>query len=239
MNARMSSLALATCVVAAIAGCAPADQSSRIVESSRVSLSAHSSEPNLVNVGSSQGLSVQRAWVSWDALRFYGCDGETEQVASGVAVDLTRSASFDFKASGDYCTVSSTFVRAAHPLPQGAPATLIGSTLVIEGALANKTLFSLASEDTQIVRAQSTSGITLGGAPTKLVLTFDLAKAMKGVDLTKAKADSQGVIRLTNTENAALLAAVEQQFLNAATLFVDNDGDGKLGPSDQVVASAD
>jgi hypothetical protein len=181
---------------------------------------------------------VEHLWVSWDALRFYGCsNGLQESVATGVIVDLVAGAAVEYRLPDErFCAITSTFVPAKHPLPTGAPIELSGRSMLIQGRRADGARFTIASELTPILRLQSSADLPLGSYPTDFVLSFDVAAAFAGMNLQLATAD-ESVVKLDNVTNETLLAELEEQMFEALTLHVDADSDARVGPSEPMIAA--
>lgn len=232
----MLGLALASSAVA----CGPAggeQVSSKHI--GRLSLSTNTSQPSVAVMAPTQAaIMVEHVWVSWNALRFYGCSGYNEsEVVPKLATDFTLGQNLDYALPQDeFCALTSAFIPAEHPIPATAPSAFVGRTLVVEGTRADGRSFLLASEDTQVVRLQSAGQFPIGDTPVDFVLSFDVGRAFAGIDLSQAVLDT-GVALLDNTTNAAMLAQFEQQVLDAFTLHVDQDSNRRADPHEPPIAT--
>ncbi len=213
-----------------------------IVRNAEVNLVARSTNPYIADMYQSPGaLSVDHIWLSWEPIRLHACSGENARwnVTNMVKGDLATGIWQPFTVEErEYCAVASSFVGAEHPLPSDAPIEMRGRGLFIEGRLANGAPFVLASELFPMIRLQSGTAIPFHTDPVRLLVSFDLAVAFNGLDLSTAVPDSEGVIRLENQYNWELLGEFEKRMPLAFSLHIDVDGDFRIGPYDQPISQA-
>ena len=240
ITAEASGRVLGLALVLAATACGPAGgEQVSANHIGRLSLSTNTSQPSVAVMAPTQAaIMVEHVWISWDALRFYGCSGYNEaEVAPKVATDFTLGENLDYTLPQDeFCALTSAFVPAVHPIPATAPSAFFGRSLVIEGRRADGTEFLLASEDTPVVRLQSGGEFPIGDTPVDFVVSFDVGRAFAGIDLSQATVDT-GLALLDNTNNSALLARFEQQVLNAFTLHVDQDSNRRADPHEPAIAT--
>src|SRR5688500_1107251 len=152
LSALVAGLALAGLAAVGAAGCAGTETGNP----SQVELraDAHSSDPGAVAVGAGGAVVVSEAWLALDPIELASsadCDaadavvdppdfGTADHAASGAVLEAFEAD------QGDYCRALLPFVRASAPLPEGAPAELEGSAIVLTGELtATGTRFRLVS----------------------------------------------------------------------------------------------
>lgn len=247
LTALVVGLALAGLVAVGAAGCAGTETGNPFQVELRAD--AHSSDPAAVAVGAGGAVVVTEAWLALDLVRWspsFDCVG---LVAEGVAefgtADHAAGGStlsvFDLP-EGDYCRAYLPFVRAAAPLPEGAPPELEGSTIVLTGELtASGTPFRLVSrlEQTVDVHALSALGgrFALAADQPALFLGFDVARWFAAVDLAGAEIDGEGVAVIDGSSNTGLLNAFEADMAAGIELYRDLDRDGAVdAPDDELLA---
>jgi hypothetical protein len=241
MLLRRTLVLLGSGALALASGCGPAGEHPPPPKTGQVVFSAHSTNATIASVAPEQTLLlVEHLWVSLDALRFYDCQSNEQILIAGrTAVDLARGGSVAFSVNdAAICALTSTFMPAEHPMPADAPGALSGRTVLIQGRRADGASFVLASELTPILRLQGVNEFPLGPGPTNLLLSFDVAAALAGLDMQTALVGSDGFITLDNTNNAALVAAFEEQFVQAISLHVDSDANARVSPTEPAIAKA-
>jgi len=207
---------------------------------------AHSSDPGAVAVGEGGAVVVSQAWLALDAIAWFpafDCVGTISDDSAdfGTADHAAAGAVLEeFElVEGTYCRAVLPFVHAAAPLPEGAPAELEGSSLVITGEVAaSGTPFFLVSrlERTIDIRAVG-QGFTLESDRPGLFLGFDVATWFAGVDLAGAELDGDGVAVIDDTSNPDLLSAFESDLAAGIELYRDLDQDGSVdSPDDELLA---
>lgn len=211
---------------------------------------AHSSDPGAVAVGQGGAVAVTQAWLALDPIEMAPASdcaaadaigdppdfGTADHAAAGAVLE-----EFELD-EGDYCRAIVPFVRAAAPLPDGAPPELEGSAIVIIGELtASGTPFRLVSRREQSidVHALGALGGRFGLAEDRpaLFLGFDVASWFAGVDLAGAELDGDGVAVIDDSSNTGLLSAFEADMAAGIELYRDLDRDGSVdAPDDQLLA---
>lgn len=204
----------------------------------QMALTTDTSDPDTVALGSGVApVVVQEAWVSIGDVRFVRaseCDapGETEiDIPGPIVAELAGEPSvIEFELGGaDYCRVRVPLSRTRAPLPTGAPAEMLDHSLLVRGERADGTPFLLLSriEREADVRSRG-EPFDLGEARRAVVLAFDVARWLTGVDLDGAEVGADGVIRIDERTNDAQLDAFEANVDAALRLFRDTDEDGAL-----------
>lgn len=250
LSAMAIAAGLALAVIAAVgcSGCAGTETGNPFQVELRAD--AHSSDPTAVAVGAGGAVVVTEAWLSLDPIRLAtsadcAADdpvggapdfGTADHAAAGAVLE-----EFEID-EGDYCRALLPFVRAAAPLPEGAPSELEGSAIVIVGELtASGTPFRLVShlEQTVDVHALSALGgrFSLAADQPALFLGFDVATWFGGLDLAGAELDGDGVAVIDDASNPGLLSAFESDMAAGIELYRDLDQDGAVdAPDDQLLA---
>jgi hypothetical protein len=209
---------------------------------------AHSSDPAAVAVGEGGAVVVSQAWLALDPIAMAPAGdcaaaevstadfGTADHAAAGAVLEELELD------EGDYCRALLPFVRAAVPLPEGAPPELEGSSIVITGEItATGTPFRLVSrlEQTIDVHALSALGgrFDLAADQPGLFLGFDVARWFAPVDLASAELDGDGVAVIDDSSNTGLLSAFETDMAAGIELYRDLDQDGSVDqPDDELLA---
>src|SRR6478735_3472795 len=149
----------------AIALCAPAGACSGGTETgnppfqAELSYTAYSSMPSLISVReqSSQAV-VESAWLDLDSVSLIGADGCAEVEPRSLSVPALgigdhasgqHNATVFFAAGSDYCALELPFALAPPSgVLEGVPADLARHSIMLAGALADGTRFTLLSAET-------------------------------------------------------------------------------------------
>lgn len=192
-------------------------------------------------------LTVARAFIVLDDVRFeHGaqCDDGDEREADipgPIIVDLVADPAPLPLALEDaaYCRVRVRLDRA-EDVPSGAPAALEDASIVLEGSLPGGAPFVIRSrrEPEAEVRSRA-EPFELTRATSALILAFDVGRWLEGVDLERAEASGDGVIRVDDDRNDDLLERFEDNVERAMELFDDRNRDGVLDDDDVPLASSD
>lgn len=132
-------------------------------------------------------------------------------------------------AAGSYCSFDLPFVLAdSNALSGDAPAELVGHSLLLEGTLADGSPFTISSAATPIVHLVADAGsFEISKEQPNVLIAFDVAIWLSGLDWANATR-AAGAVRVSVTENPALLAQFEGNLALGVALYSDRDGDGKL-----------
>lgn len=237
-------LALAGIAALGCSGCAGTETGNPVQVELRAD--AHSSDPAAVAVGDGGAVVVTEAWLALDPIRLsptFDCFetvaigsadfGTADHAAAGAVLEI-----FEVDEAG-YCRAVVPFVPAAAPLPDGAPAELEGSSIVIRGQLAaSGTPFRLVSRMERSIDVRTLdSGFLLEPDQPGLFLGFDVATWFAAVDLAGAELDGEGVAVIDEGSNAELLGAFESDLAAGIELYRDLDRDGSVdAPEDELLA---
>lgn len=236
--------AAAGLVLAAIAatGCAGTETGNPFQVELRAD--AHSSDPTAVSVGEGGAVVVTGAWLALDPIGLApasDCDsadpsgdapdfGTADHAAPGAVLE-----EFELE-EGDYCGALLPFVRAAAPLPEGAPPELEGSSVVITGGVtASGTPFRLVWSVERSIDVRG-DDFPLGPDQPALFLGFDVARWLLSVDLAAADLED-GVAVIDADSNPDLLDAFAADMAAGIELYRDLDRDGSVdAPDDELLA---
>lgn len=188
-------------------------------------------------------VSLTSAWVSVDRIRLRDaadCSGSAEVERPGpFAVDLLQPGPIpeltQIEApSIGYCRFEFRWNKLTTPAPAGAPAELVGASILLSGTRGDGTPFVLRSDRSDELRLDAVGGsFTIDDGTNALFVGFDGARLLAGVDLDSGIEDSEGVIRIENGSNEQLLGVFDDNIEAATELFDDNDDDGALDPEER------
>ncbi|HYQ46705.1 MAG TPA: hypothetical protein VER11_32270 [Polyangiaceae bacterium] len=229
----------------AIALCAPAGACSGGTETgnppfqAELSYTAYSSMPSLISVReqSSQAV-VESAWLDLDSVSLIGADGCAEVEPRSLSVPALgigdhasgqHNATVFFAAGSDYCALELPFALAPPSgVLEGVPADLARHSIMLAGALADGTRFTLLSAATPRVRLSADSGsFEISKNAARTLVVFDVAEWLADLDWAEATR-VDGEVRISADDNPALLARFERNLARGIALYRDADGDGKL-----------
>lgn len=197
-----------------------------------VQMRTASSEPEVVALEPVTGrIGVAEAWLSIERIRFVRgqvCDAPGEEELDLVGpwiVDANAPLPQGITATlpaGDYCRVRVRLERAGDT--GDAPEALSAHTVLLTGERGDGTPFEIRSRREEDADVRAASPISLEEATAKLAVALDVSTWLADVDLDAASVD-QGVIRVDEDANTALLDAFEDRFEDALELFDDTDDD--------------
>jgi hypothetical protein len=107
---------------------------------------------------------------------------------------------------------------------------LRGHSLLVSGRLADGRHFELRSALQRELVLRGDQDFELDGTHPGVLVGFDVALWLAGLDWDGADVDDDGDIIADETHNAALLEGFERQFAHGVSLFRDDDRDGLLDP---------
>ncbi|NUP08026.1 MAG: hypothetical protein HOW73_18425 [Polyangiaceae bacterium] len=193
----------------------------------------------------SSGARVDAFWISVAGFRLLpgaGCTGSSGEgqltldgpiVANLAEQDAAPGSSDDVAVDGgEYCRLRASLEQAsASDLPPGAPASLEGASLYLEGVRADGTPFRLRSKRKVSLQLDAPEGTSFELAgDSHLVVAFDLEEAVASLDLDTLDGDDEIVI--DETIEPQRLTAFEGSLRTAARLFRDEDDDGILSEAE-------
>lgn len=129
--------------------------------------------------------------------------------------------------TGSYCA----FELGLHKLDAvgttGAPAELVGLSVLVRGVRADGVSFEIRSERGEEFKLRATGGaFSLAEGEQPLILAYELSSWIDALDLDSLSGDP---IVVSPDENSERLDAFEQAVEASARLFEDRDRDGRLG----------
>jgi hypothetical protein len=226
-------------LVALVAGC-PITETGNPEFDARLSLRATSTDPATVDIAAPEGTtSVVSAWLAVDRVRFVrgaACDtpGDEEiEVPGPFVTDAAAPVADAITArlpSDDYCRVRMRLDAATDI--GSAPDALLGHSILVTGARADGTPWQIRTTERFDAEVRAAGPITLSEASTSLIVAFDVATWLQGVDLGGATVGDDGVIHIEEDQNEALLELFEEQLEEAVELEHDSDDDGELDDDD-------
>lgn len=213
--------------------------------SGALSYTGFSSEPDRIAVRrAGSELTVQQAWLDLDSVSF-SARGDCELAEEDAALTLPGLGVGDHAAGvhvitefeaapASFCRIELPFVRADAPGP--GPNEVAGNSVLLLGELADGTAVSIASQRAPVVKLEAEAGgFRLDAEQAELLLAFDFAAWLKGVDLGAAERTA-GAISIDVEHNPALLDAFEQNLSRGVSLHRDRDGDGQLDVDSRPIA---
>jgi hypothetical protein len=217
------------------AGCAGGTETGNPSFTGSLGYDAYSSAPAVVGLRAAlSSLNVTSAWLVLGDVDFVRCDDKAaaaEHVhglgAGDHAGEPVPPTSFEL-AAGRYCGVRLP-VMPDGTLPDDAPASLTNHSIVIQGSLPDGRTFELdgAVSATSFSLRASGEGFELDGGHAGVLIGFDVAKWLDGVDFSTAT-ESDGRVLVDETHNAKQLEAFDRNMPSGITLFRDSNRDGVL-----------
>ena len=203
-----------------------------------------------LRIGPADGVdTVEAAWVALTAVDFYAFDGACgpagqTRVHDDTVLNLFGDTGLMLRVpDGLYCSVALPGQPvSADQLPNGAPESLVGAVMVVQGHRADGVAYELvadiADRDTNLFIEDPGTEFP-GGPDRRFILSWDFGALFGGIDLNDAAVGSDGSIRIDSTDNAALLTAVlERQIPPPIRLHPDEDRDGNLDPEELSITLA-
>lgn len=224
------------CLCACVGGTETGNPSVPIV----IPLELRSSEPSAVAIRSGDASAVlKEAWVAIGTPVFLeaGECGNLEDMGKPgptlVAADLAQPDArieLDVRPQrycGMWVPMQQHTPRAE--LPDGAPAELASGSFVLKGARDDGTPFVLAhpeQDEIEVVAEDGTFEVSETGPG--LLLAFDVAAWMRGIDLATAELNAEGEIRIDHEANSALHEIFDANHECSLELYLDENENGEL-----------
>lgn len=224
---------LVSLALALSAACAPTETGNpSFTTTTSASLVAYSSDTNVIAIGGTTGLRVDRLFVSYARIDLSDCHGAAPEigVVGPFADDLTARP----PAEHELDTTLESFCRIDIPLVLGEPTTALpGNVMLVEGHRADGVGFRLRSAALRhFVLDTTPAGVPLGQASQRLLVAFDVSRWFASLDLDLASVSADGTIQIDQAENTAILAAFETALEHSASLHRDDDRDGIVDPEE-------
>lgn len=210
----------------------------------QIALALHSSDEHAVALSSgSADARIDQAWVAFGRFEFFAADtcaglGEASVSAKPFyAADLAEpGAKISLELEpGEYCGVVVPIGRQPRTLPDGAPAQLADHGIVVRGRLADGTRFLIAHPEQDELELAATHDTF--AADQDLLLSFDVARWLDGLDIAGGEHESDGSVRIDEDHNGPLLDAFEANVECSLELYRDADRDGSKSKGDDLLAT--
>lgn len=227
------------------AGCAGGSETGNPAVPMPIGLSVRSSDETRVNVHTaSDTVVIDQAWVAFGPFDFVR--GERCAMLDEIGQTAPTLLVADLAAPGveievrveprDYCGLVIPLERHTRMVPAGAPAELEDHSIVVRGTRMDGTPFELAWPEQEELDMGGIDGLLPVREGDRLLFAFDVAVWMEGLDLDGATVSDDGVIRIDEANNSALLLVFEENVECSLELFLDVDGDGAVGADDELLA---
>lgn len=187
-------------------------------------------DPNVAALSASDDAPVvDGVWVSFESigsLQGATCDHLGRSVP-GDAGDLLAGLSLRLPNASAEPSCGVHLGLAPAPALAGAPASFAGALGLVTGVRADGVRFEVRAAGDHGTDARSAGAFDLGA---RHVLSFDIARALAGVDLSGAP-EADGVVRVSGP-------VVDAAFLQSFALFRDLDGDGAIDDEERALGPA-
>lgn len=212
-----------------------------------LALTARSSSDDVATGSSADAaLNVSSALIVVSDMRFVqsaDCDrgpGSRLDVEGPIAVDLVeKNEVLDLQLdAARYCRVRVRLNKDKDV--SGAPSELEDHSILLQGERADGVSFTVVSRRSFDLELRARGdGFSLGTGKEAMILAFDLATWLDGVDLEGAAPDSSGAIEIDDDHDRERLDVFEDNVKQAMELFKDGNGNAKLdeGDLERVLAS--
>jgi len=236
MSSRFPSIVLAGMVaLPALSGCNATETGNPVTQQTLALTARSSSDEVATGDGSAAPLRVRSAWILLGDMRFVkssDCDrgaGTRLDIEGPIAIELVGGRDpleLELEAAS-YCRVRVRLEKAKNVA--GAPAELDDHSIVLRGTRADHTEFVVSSRRNYDLELRARAdGFDLPNARGAMILGFDLATWLGGVELESAPASSNGTIEIDENGDPTRLDAFEEDVKQAMELFRDRDRDSQL-----------
>ena len=226
-----------------LCACTGTDVGNGVVDVDFAIYDSESTSQGLFSQAAPAGIRVTNAWVTVQQIRLRDasdCSGDEEFRLDGpFAVDMldsgTPEALQDINVTlSDYCRFEFRWDFLDEKLSTNHPDELLGTSVLIQGFRSDKTPFIVRSQRADELRldARETS-FSIDETTSALFVSFDIQALFDNVNLDVAQIGTSGVIRIEEGDNENLLDIFDDNLVNAAKLFDDNDGDKELDPEER------
>lgn len=189
------------------------------------------------------GLNVDTAWVIVERIRLRAasdCEGGTQDEFVGpFAVDMLAAGappalSGLAVSATSFCRIELRWDELGEGVIAGAPAELVGASILLEGRRGDGTRFVVRSKRGEELRLDArATAFTIDDLESALFVTFDVQDLFDSVDIDAAEVGDDNIIRIEEGSNDELLAIFDENLDAAAKLFEDLDGNGELDPDER------
>lgn len=230
---------------AGLLGCAGGSETGNPAMPAEIGLGVRSSDPTAVAISSAaESTVIDEAWVSFGEIAFLApsecalLDSYPHREATLIAADLALPAlSIEVEVKPrEYCGMVVTLENNTTDLSGEAPAELADHSIVLRGHRDDGVAFTLAfpeQDELELLATQTAFEVRQGRG---LLLAFDVATWMRGVDLHAAELEPDSSIRIDEQTNRALLFVFEANLDCSLELFEDHNGSGALESGEPRIA---
>jgi len=217
-----------------------------------LSYDAYSSEPAVASLREGeQGAVVAQAWLVLGDVTFVdnnhcaepeAAEGHADGLGPGDHAPADGARKRFWLPIGQYCGLRVPLERAGEgELPEGAPEELREHSIVLSGELPERdgTPFLIASAQRGTLELMADdSSFELGPDSARVLLAFDLAVWLDGVDLAGAEPDADGRVVISDSSHPELLEQFDQNVRDGIDVFLDPDGTGAIEDAGERIAGA-
>jgi hypothetical protein len=215
-----------------------------------LSYDAYSSEPAVAALRQGErGAVVTEAWLVLGDVTFIdnnhcaepeAAEGHAEGLGPGDHAPDGGARTRFWLPIGQYCGLRVPLERAGKgELPEGAPAELRDHSIVLSGELPERdgTPFLIASAQRGTLELEADDGsFELGPDSARVLLAFDLALWLDGIDLASAEPDADGRVTISDSSHPELLARFDENVRAGIDVFLDPEGEGKFENAGERIA---
>jgi hypothetical protein len=201
---------------------------------------AYSSEPAVAALREGeQGAVVAQAWLVLGDVTFVDnnhcaepeqAQGHADGLGPGDHASEGGARTRFWLPIGQYCGLRLPLERAGErELPAGAPEELRDHSIVLAGELPEREgmPFVIASAQRDTIELVAADGsFELGPDSARVLLAFDLAVWLAGVDLAGAEPDAEGRLVISDSSHPELLERFERNSRTGIDVFLDPKGKG-------------
>jgi hypothetical protein len=227
------------------AGCTGGTETGNPVVQGTLSYTGYSSAPERFGVGEGGDIAtIRSAWFNLEALTVSvaGCGSQEGEAFTVAALGLGDHAagahvSTPFEARpGAFCSVQLPFVTVPADATAGPP-QVRGHALLLTGALADGTEYSIVSDTQPVVELQApVGGFALSSGRADVLVAFDFSTWLQDLDLAGANL-TDGNIVVSAESNQDLLATFEASLSAGVALYRDAGADGVLDDNPELLAA--
>lgn len=226
----------------AASGCLGSESGSPSFEG-ELAYDAYSSEPAVAALrAGEQGAVVTQVWLVLGDVTFVDnnhcgepetAHGHADGLGAGDHAPKAAARTRFWLPIGEYCGLRLPLLRAADDdtLPAGAPDELRGHSIMLAGELPEQdgTPFAITSKlERTLSLVADHSSFELGPDSARVLLGFDVAAWLDGIDLAAAPRDADGRIAISEDSSPELLQRFEDNLAQGVDVFLDPDGKGSF-----------
>ena len=211
---------------------------------------AYSSEPARAALREGdQGAVVEQAWLVLGDVTFVDnnhcaepeqAEGHASGLGAGDHAPADGARTRFWLPIGQYCGLRLPIERAGErDLPEGAPPELAEHSVVLAGRLPERDdlPFLIASRMQRTITLEADeSSFELGPDSARVLLGFDVAAWLDGVELGAIEADDDGRVLISEDAHREQLERFEDNVAAGISVFYDPDGEGRFEDAAERIA---